>query len=190
MRFHLFILLLPLLAPPAFAQEEPALKALRAYATPGPEHKRLGALAGKWKVTSRWWERQDVKPHEGKGTATMKMILGGRYLQYETSGRAGGVSMKGLGLLGFDNVKKAYESVWVDNMGTGISRATGSFDEATQTLRETGEFTCPLTGNENGMRSYRAEWKLGAKKLVYTMYGSGLLDDGPEFRMVEMVFTR
>lgn len=193
-------LLTSLLAPlPALAEDAPKMnpvqaemmKAMEKAAAVGPEHKRLAAMAGKWKYKSKWWESGDAKPHESGGTSTMKMILGGRYLQHETSGNAMGMKFQGLGLLGFDNVKGEYQSVWLDNMGTGIMQATGSFDESTQTLKESGEFTCPVTKRPSKTRAYRGEWKFeGKNKMTFSMYSTGMLDDGPEFKNMEMVFTR
>src|SRR5262249_13987865 len=54
------------------------------YATPGPQHKELAALAGKWTARTRVWENPDANPVEFSGDAEYKMILGGRFLELES----------------------------------------------------------------------------------------------------------
>ncbi len=117
------------------------------------------------------------------------MILGGRYLQHETKGKAMGMPFEGLGLTGYDNIQRKYVTIWLDNMGTGIMHGTGSFDDKTQVLSDRGEYSCPISANKK--REYRSEWKIIDKNnMVYAMYGSGMVDDGPEFKNMEMTFRR
>ena len=42
-------------------------------------------------------------------------------------------------VLGFDNLKHKYVGGWIDNMGTGIMMADGTYDPATKTFTYTGE---------------------------------------------------
>ena len=58
------------------------------YSTPGPEHKILQGMVGQWKYTSKFWETENSKPEESKGTSTMRMIMGGRFLEHKTRGKA------------------------------------------------------------------------------------------------------
>lgn len=165
------------------------MKKMADYATPGKEHKVLAEMAGTWKYTSKWWETADGKPQENTGTSKMKMVLGGRWLQQEMKGKAMGMPFEGMGLTGFNNQTKKFESKWMDTMSTGSMDSTGTMDDATKTIKEAGTYACPITGMEK--RPYRAEWQIVDKnKMTYAMWGTGMDPKGPEFKQMEMTFTR
>lgn len=164
------------------------MKKMKEAGTPGAPHKMLADMAGDWSYTSKHWMAPDAKPEEGKGTSHLKMIMGGRWLQHETKTMMMGMPYEGMGLTGYDNVKKTYETTWVDNMGTSLMKGEGSFDTASKTIKDSGTYSCPITEKE---RSYRAEWKLIDKNnMVYSMYGTGMDPKGPEFKTMELTFKR
>lgn len=163
------------------------MRALVEFGTPGESHRRLAELAGKWKYTSTWRESPGAKPEESTGTASMKMVLDGRFLQQSIKGTAMGRPFEGMGIVGYDNLKKRYENVWLDNMSTGMARGTAMYDIASKTLMENGEFSCPATKDK--VMTYRAEWKLTDKdNQTYTMWTKDV--DGKEFKSMEMVYKR
>lgn len=169
-------------------KKEAMMKAWMQYATPGDEHKALAKLAGKWKYTSKMWETADAKPEESSGTSTMKMILGGRYLQQDFSGKAMGQPFQGMGFIGYNNLEKKYQSIWLDNMGTSPMNGTGSMDANTKTLTESGDYTCPMSSDKK--REFRSEWKMiDDKNMTYTMYGPGP-EDNKEFKQMEITYKR
>ena len=175
-------------APKMDPQMAEMMQKFQAYATPGPQHKMLADMAGKWTYTSKMWMQAGAKPEESKGTSTFKMIMGGRWLQHETKGKAMGQSFEGMGLTGFDNLKGKFQTMWIDNMGTGMMTGEGSFDAASKTLTDTGTFSCPMSDSKT--RSYRAEWKMMDKNhMTYSMSGPGPKGE-PEFKQMEMVFKR
>jgi hypothetical protein len=175
-------------APAADAKKQEMMKKWQAAATPGENHKMLAGMAGNWKYTSKWWDAADAKPAESTGTSKIKMIMGGRFLQHETKGKAMGMPFEGMGLTGYDNVKGKFDTIWLDNMGTGMMRGTGTFDSSTKTLKDSGEYSCPISDDKT--REYRSEWKIVDKNnMTYTMWGPGL-EDGKEFKQMEMIFTR
>lgn len=197
------IALLALLALPAYATTDkkaadgqPAMDPAKAEmmkkymeaSTPGEAHKRLKELEGNWKYTSKMWETAESKPEESKGKTKFKMILGNRFLQQEFKGKAMGMDFEGLGLLGYDNVKKEYQSIWVDTMSTAMMTGTGTYDEAKKVLTETGEYSCPIS--EDKEQKYRTEWAMTDKKnMTFSMYGKGP-KGGKEFKMMEINYTR
>ena len=175
---------------PMDPKHEEMMKKFHEYATPGEAHNVLKDLAGKWTYTTKYWESASAKPHESKGSAKMKMILGGRYLQQEIKGKGmDKMEFEGMGLVAYDNTKKKYITTWIDNMGTGIMQGEGDFDASTKMLTEKGEFTCPLTADKSA--NYRGEWILTDKKnMTYNMYGKGMMDEGKEFKMMEIIYKR
>src|SRR5437667_4373571 len=61
------------------------------------------------------------------------------------------VQFKGMGLEGYDNVKKKFINSWIDNMGTGIQFSEGTYDPATKTLTYTSEME-PVPGMKSQVR--------------------------------------
>lgn len=177
-------------APPAAAdpKKQEMMKKWMEYATPNENHKVFATMTGKWKYTSKWWEKADGKPEESRGTSTIKTIMGGRFLQHETKGKAMGQPFQGLGFTGYDNLKGKYETLWFDSMGTGIMHGTGTYDASTKTLKDSGDYSCPMSDDKK--REYRGEWKIIDKNTMsYTMYGPSP-DDSDEFKQAEMTFKR
>jgi len=175
-------------AKPADPKMQEMMKKMMAAGTPGPEHKVLADLVGDWTFTAKHWETPAGKPIVSTGTSTFKMILGGRWLQQDIKSEMMGMPVEGMGLTGYDNIKKKYQSLWFDNMGTGVMIGEGSFDAKSKTLTDGGKFSCPMTG---GDRNYRAEWKLSGKNnFTYSMFGKGLDDTGKEFKQMEITYKR
>ena len=113
-------------------------------------HKLLGDMAGTWSYVVKMWMNGDSssKPNESKGTAVRKAMMGGRFFALDVSGnmempgqdgKMKNMTFKGMGIEGYDNVKKKFVGSWVDNMGTGIMTSEGDYDPATRTFTYTGE---------------------------------------------------
>lgn len=125
-------------------------------------HKLLSSLDGNWSYTIKMWMNPDpnAKPQESKGMATRKSIMGGRYVMMDVNGRfqmpgedgkMKQVQFKGMGLEGYDNVKKKFVGSWIDNMGTGIEFFDGDYDPGTKTFTYTGEME-PMPGMKSQVR--------------------------------------
>ncbi len=155
------------------------------YATPNENHKVLGTLVGDWNNTVKSWMSPDGKPEISKGTSEIDWIMGGRFIEQAVEGTFMGQPFEGMGIMGYDNEKKQYQSVWIDNMGTGIMTGSGNYDPKTKTLTDQGTFSCPA----EGQKSYRGVTKIIDKdNFTYEMYMAG--PDGKEFRAMEIVYTR
>ena len=130
---------------------------------------------------------KNSKPEEASGTQVNKLIMDGRFLQSEAKGTAMGKPFTGMGLLGYDNIKSEYQSMWIDNMNTSLMTSSGSFDGASKTLNEKGTGSCPMTGEKN--RVFRGEWRFVDKKnYVYSLYSNG--KDGAEYKMMEITYKK
>ncbi len=126
--------------------EKALMEAMMKAAQPGEAHKRLARLAGSWEMTIKMWMDPSKPPTESKSTAESKMLMEGRYLEEKVTGDFGGMKFLGQGLTGYDNLQKKYTFVWIDNMGTGISTAIGSYDPDKKTFTYRGEEIDPLSG--------------------------------------------
>lgn len=170
----LFTLLLTtaFLAAPASGTEEPATTpkaeaaapAAAAAAQPGDaemmakmmelsklneNHKLLADMVGTWSYTVKTWMDPKAPPSVSTGTAVTKVVMGGRYVTGDYSGKfkmpgADGkmkeMSFTGMSMDGYDNVKQKFVSAWVDNMGTGIMMSEGTYDAASKTFTFAGEY--------------------------------------------------
>jgi hypothetical protein len=167
------------------AEHQAMMAKMTEFATPSQGHKALEPFAGTWDHTVRWWMEPGVPPHESQGTSEAKWILGGRFLQTSAQGMSMGQPFEGMGLMGYDNFKKEYNGIWIDNMGTGIMKAAGSYDPAARTFTEKGTFTDPMAGE----KSFLGVTKL-ADNYNYTYEFYTTDNKGQEFRMMEIVYKR
>ena len=123
-------------APPA---QDPKMaemmKAYEAAAKPGPEHKMLADMAGKYKTTNKFWHAPNTKPEEATGTSTMKMIMGGRWLQQEFKGKVMGKPFEGMGMVG---------SIVVKNITT-MAMTNGTEANSRSSIRGSGWYSSTTT---------------------------------------------
>jgi hypothetical protein len=150
-------------APAASAPSEAEMmKQMMELSKMNENHKLLSSLDGNWTYTIKMWMNPDpnAKPQESKGTATRKSVMGGRYVMMDVSGKfqmpgedgkMKEAQFKGMGLEGYDNVKKKFVGSWIDNMGTGIMFSEGDYDAATKTFTYTSEME-PMPGMKSQVR--------------------------------------
>lgn len=135
-----------------FAQEDAAQKAMTDYMTPGKMHEFLARNVGEWKTVLKLWMQPGGEPVISEGTSVSEMILGGRYLQSKHTASVMNMNMQGLGLDAFDNGKKVFTSVWLDNFGTGIMVLEGTCNDDMTLLTLTGKSFEPVSGKEIKVR--------------------------------------
>ena len=178
----------PPAAQSAAVSKEAAMAALQQAGNPSEGHKALAPFVGTWTYTAQWSMAPDAPPESMTGTVINSLTFGGRFLKQEFRGTTEGQPpFEGLGVIGYDNLRKAYQTVWFDNMATGIMTGTGQFDAATGTLTEQGDMSCPLTGETH--RPFRAVWTIvDADHHTYENYMPG--PDGKEFKAMEIRYTR
>jgi hypothetical protein len=153
----LFVFLLAISSNVLLAQDEgeemdPAMmKAWQDAMTPGPMHEMLANQVGTWKAEVKMWMDPSQPPTTSEATTVCESMLGGRYFKSTHTGMMMGMPFEGFEISGYDNVKKEFFNVWIDNMGTGMMVSTGTYDEATKTLTFTGKMTEPM-GTEMNVR--------------------------------------
>jgi hypothetical protein len=135
----------------SFAQDqnqEEAQKIWMEYMTPGRAHELLASHAGEWKSVTTYWMDPSAPPQTMEGTTKNEMIMGGRYLKSTHSGEMMGMPFEGMSLEGYDNAKKEFTSVWIDNFGTGTSISTGKYDKETNSIIYKGTVYEPMQGKD------------------------------------------
>lgn len=163
---------------------DPMMEAMIKAGTPGEAHKKLDPMAGNWKCVLA--DFTGPEPQKFNGTCSREWILDGRFLAQEFTCEFGGMPFRGMGIIGYDNMKKKYNSVWIDNMSTCAYVELGTYDDATKTWTLLGEYEDPMTGKPKKSKSVI---KLdGPDKHTFTMFEVG--EDGKEKKQCEIVYTR
>ncbi len=163
------------------------MEKFKAYSTPTENHRALDILIGNWDYTIKWWMAADKTPEESVGVSEVTWILNGRFLSQKINGTSMGQPFEGIGIVGYNNLKKTYETIWIDNMATGMMIGTGQFNAANKTMMEEGNFSCPLV---DGTRGYRTTMKIQDNDhYSYEMYMTDV-DSGKEFKAMEINYTR
>lgn len=120
------------------------------------------------------------------GTAEVKWIMGGRYIEDTFTGTFMGEPFQGRGITGFDNIKKKYVSTWIDSASTGVMHNEGAFDAGTKTFTFMGECPDPMTWKF--VKSRTTNKMVDADHWTMQMYSPG--PDGKEFMSMEITYTR
>lgn len=167
------------------AQDDAATKAWMAYMTPGEMHQMLAKDDGEWAEEITMWMAPGASPSKSTATAVNKMIMGGRYQESKHSGSFMGQPFEGYSLVGYDNAKKTFHSIWIDNMGTGVMHLEGQWDPQTKTINFKGMSIDPSTGKEIQVRE-TFRW-IDDNRQLMEMF---MQQDGKEFKSIEIKFTR
>ena len=167
------------------ASHEAGMQALTRHMAPGEPHQMMAQANGKWKTQTSLWMTPGQPPEKTEGTCVNSMLLGGRYQQSIYSGTMMGMPFEGIGVSGYDNTKKQYQSTWIDNMGTSISWFTGSYDAETKIMSQKGTMVDPMSGGDIHVRSTtRFE---GPDRYVMEMY---MKMGDQEMKTLEIIHTR
>jgi hypothetical protein len=133
---------------PGFDQAE-MMKKMEAAGTPGPAHKALDALVGEWKAEVKCWEEPGGSPEVTRATSTNRWKFNGRFLEEEFHGEMMGKPFTGCMLLGYDNTKQLFNSVWVTDTQTSMFTSEGKSDSGFKVITLEGKTDCPATGQKN-----------------------------------------
>jgi hypothetical protein len=171
----------------ARAQSDSDMKAMMAYSTPGDIHKMMAKSVGTWTCAITMWMAPNTPPMNSTGEMKNEMILGGRYLKGTNTGNFMGQPFEGISTTGYDNIKKIYLNSWIDNMGTGMTNLTGTWDAATNSIIFTGAMLDPTSGKDIAVREVLKFVDDNHQTMeMYANAGAG----GQEFKTMEIKFTR
>ena len=122
-------------------------------AGPAPEHDLIKKLDGKWNVEFKY-ELGVGMIIEGKGIAEGKMILGGRFLNFEQVTEAAGMKFASLSIMGYDRRINKYTYYGIDEMGTYAVTGEGDYNSSSKILTLNGTTLDP-TGKSVAMQDYK-----------------------------------
>jgi hypothetical protein len=167
---------------------EEVTRALEKYGALGPEHAWLKKCEGKYDVRLRATFDPAEPMSETLGTCEDKLILGGLFLREEFDGECPFTHkpIHGIGVTGFDNARRKYQSSYINSLGSGISTCEGTADAAGKVLTFQGTRPNLMTGELMKVRSVFTI--VDEKTSTYEEFVPG--KDGREFRSLEITYTR
>ncbi|MCB9726890.1 MAG: DUF1579 domain-containing protein [Deltaproteobacteria bacterium] len=156
-------------------------------AQPGEGHQRLRPLVGSFDTVTRlWMGGPDAPATESRGTMESSWILGGRFVRGVSKSTMMGQPYEGVAVTGYNNIRKIYESTWIDTMSTNISFSKGSMDRDGKVLTLYGEMDEPALGVYG--RMVRLVLRIeGPDRHVMEMYD---LHAGDGYKVFETTYTR
>lgn len=136
---------------------------------------------GTWDAEMEITPAPGAPPMHQKGVSTNRRIGGGRWLLVDFVAETG---FEGHGVYGWDASTGRYTGAWVDSMQTAISRADGTWDDATKTMT----FHVELVHDGKPFR-YREETTTFPDGMqVYRNFVP--TPDGGEFEMIRTTYRR
>ncbi len=153
---------------------------------PGAAHKALEPLVGEWTAEVHCWSAPGGSRMVTTGTATTKWVLDGRFLHEDFTAEFFGKPLHGMSLMGYDNTKKMFTSVWVDDMSTAIITSEGQAAEDSKIITLEGKFHCPETGRKDTpmKQVFRI---ISNDKHIFEMHD---MSKGENSKTMELTYTR
>lgn len=145
---------------------------------PGPEHAVLKSMAGEWDAKFMMGATTET------GSYSTKVAMNDLWLIQDYKGPFMGAEFTGHGLLGYDQAKKKYVSVWVDTMVTGIEPMEGTYDAAKKELTMSGE----APGPSGKVRMKTVTRLQDRDHISFHMFAPGA--DGKEAEQFKIEYTR
>jgi len=126
--------------------------------TPGSQHEALARFLGTWDTTMRVWVGPG-DPLESEGVSTYSWLFEGRWLKLEAESVRFGRPVEQFGVMGYDNFKKKYVAMWVDDATTALLTAEGNPNQHGDKLYLFGPLDEPMTGEHDKTVKYLTRWE-------------------------------
>lgn len=136
-------------SPESDTDQAEMMKKMEAAGTPGPAHKALEAFVGNWKAEVKCWGEPGGTPQVSQGTAKANWTLKGHFLEEEFHGEMMGKPFTGRTLMGYDNTKQTFKSVWVSDRQTSMFTSEGKGDSGNKVITLEGKVDCAATGRKD-----------------------------------------
>ena len=152
----------------------------------GEPHQAFAKQAGTWDLTVRMFMDPNIPPMESKSTATRELMLGGRFMVEHVKGDMGPMGpFEGHGILGYNNLTRQYDHIWMDSMSTGMMVSHGQAG-ADGAITMTGEYDDAMTGGKTKARTVSKMVSDNEQK--FEMYESR--GGAPETKVMEIIYKR
>jgi hypothetical protein len=138
---------------------------------PGPEHRRLDALAGRWDVALTIPAGPE-RTVEGKATCEAQWALDGRFMRVEYTSTFADKPLTVVRYVGFDRHKSQFVEVQFESTHTDVMMSTGTISSDGKTITTRGKHRDSASGEEVEVRSVTTLVDRDAFTLQMT-YGDG-----------------
>lgn len=156
----------------------------------GP-HFQLSRLAGEWVgVAKTWFEPGKPPADESPVQATMKLVLGGRFLLHEYTGSMQGKPLEGMAIIGNQLSLGKYQVAWIDSFHSGTSIMFSEGERNAPGLNVTGTYVY-VTPEKEHYWGWRTELNIVSDdEVVFTAYNVPPAGEGEESLATEVVYKR
>ena len=168
------------------ADKEEIRRKVESAGRPGPGHRALDALVGDWKAEFKCWSEPGGEANTSQGMAKTRWTLDGHFLEEEFHGEMMGQQFTGRNLIGYDNMKQTFNSVWVSDMQTSMFTCEGRGENNNRVITLEGTASCSATGRTDiPMKTvFRI---LSPDKHIFEMFDGSRGGDG---KTMEITYTR
>ncbi len=154
---------------------------------PGEHHQALEAFIGEWNTSTKMWMGgPSGAAMESTGSATVRWVLGGRYIHQTTTGTMMGQPFEGIGYTGYDNYKNMYVFSWIENQSTMMLTASGMADPSKKVFTFYGQMDEPMLDVSGRTVKYVIKI-INEDKHVFEIID---LHAGDDYKVIEIVYTR
>jgi hypothetical protein len=158
------------------------------YAAPGEHHKQLERMVGTWDQTVRFWHGPGEEPTgTSPGTAEYALLMGGRFLKGDYRGTFADMPFEGMDIIGYDNFRQEYVSIWLDNMSTAFMITRGRFDAETNAMQLSGVMDDVMIEKRN-MPVRTTTRFVDADTVIFEMFTAGT--ESHDQRVLEVISKR
>jgi hypothetical protein len=126
------------------ADREEMMKRAEAAGKPGLGHKALEHCLGNWRAEVKCWSEPGGPANVSEATANVSWTMSGRYLQEDFEGEMMGKPFRGRTLIGYDNIKQTFQSVWISDMQTSMFVTEGKGEDGNKVITLRGTASCPM----------------------------------------------
>lgn len=178
--------------PPLTPEQQKMMKAMEAYGAINENHGYLKQFAGDWDLKIVFWMEPGAPAVENKSTSSAKLIHGGRQLVEKVTGTmdmgdgSPPMPFEGMSLIGFDNSKKKFFSIWTDNMCTGLMTEWGTASQGGKVFTFEGDNYCAQNDKICKTKSVVTITDPNTRKLE--MWGPDT--GGNNYKAMEITYTR
>jgi hypothetical protein len=166
--------------------KEEMLRKAEVAGKPGEGHKALEHFAGAWKAEVKCWMEPGGLPNVSQATAKVNWVMNGRFLEEDFRGEMMGKPFRGRTVMGYDNVKQTFKSVWISDMQTSMFVTEGKGESGNKILTLRGPASCGATGRtDTPMRVVLRV--LGPDKHTFEMFDESR---GENAKTMEITYTR
>lgn len=118
------------------------MEAMAEVGRPGPLNKVLTDRAGDYTIKVQMWMNaadRAAAPMESAGEATLRSVLGGRFVMQDETAMLAGEKITSIKYWGYSKDTKRYEGVWSYTGSTSMMILTGTSTDEGKTVRYTSD---------------------------------------------------